>query len=86
MEKSRSLEQDGTEVSDLRALALSPEDWKTLFSAMLRQQDVVPGLDGGFVVLGLHTRKLTKGEFADLLDLILAYCRDNGIEVAEVAA
>jgi hypothetical protein len=75
-----------TEVSRQRQWAgrwLGPEDWKTLFSAMLRQQDVVPGLDGGFVVLGLSTRKLTKGEFADLLDLVLAFCSESGIEIDE---
>ncbi len=31
---------------------LAPEDWKHIFSASLKQQRAVPGLDGGFVVLG----------------------------------
>lgn len=75
---SREVEWDGRH--------LSPEDWKTLFSALLRQQDVVAGIDGGLVVLGLSTSKLTKREFADLLDLILAFCSDRGIEVgAEIS-
>jgi len=65
---------------------LQPDDWKTLFSALLRKQEVVPGLDGGFVVLGVSTRDLTKGQFGDLLDLILAWCRHEGVEVgAEIS-
>jgi hypothetical protein len=75
---SREVEWDGRH--------LSPEDWKTLFSALLRQQDVVAGIDGGLVVLGLSTSKLTKREFGDLIDLILAFCSDRGIEVgAEIS-
>lgn len=65
---------------------LSPEDWKCVFSAALRQQDVVPNLNGtGFVVLGLSTSKLTKREFGDLLDLIGAFCAERGVDVREVA-
>jgi len=77
-EVSRRVEWDGRH--------LSPEDWKTLFSALLRQQDVVDGIDGGLVVLGLSTSKLTKREFGDLLDMILAFCSERGIEVgAEIS-
>jgi len=31
---------------------LQPEEWKDVFSASLNRQKVVPGIDGGFVVLG----------------------------------
>lgn len=65
---------------------LTPEDWKCIFSAALREQDIVPNLAGtGFVVLGLSTSKLTKREFGDLLDLIGAFCAERGVEVQEVA-
>ena len=65
---------------------LTPEDWKCIFSAALREQDIVPNLNGtGFVVLGLSTSKMTKGEFGDLLDLIGAFCVERGVELQEVA-
>lgn len=58
---------------------LSPEDWKHVFSASLKKQDVVPGLDGGFVVLGLSTSKMTKGEMSDLQTLMEAFGAERGV-------
>jgi len=31
--------------------------------------------------LGLRSSKLTKREFSDLIELILAWCAENGVEV-----
>lgn len=58
---------------------LSPENWKHVFSAALKKQDVVPGLDGGFVVLGLSTSKMTVGEMAELQELMEAFGAENGV-------
>lgn len=52
---------------------LSSEEWKHVFSASLKQQDVVPGLDGGFVALGQSTSKMTRRELGDLMELISAF-------------
>jgi hypothetical protein len=58
----------------------TPEDWKDMFTASLRKAEVVPGLDSGtFVVLGLHTSKLTKDEFSNLLELIAAFGAERGV-------
>lgn len=62
---------------------LSPEEWKHVFSASLKKQDVVPGLDGGFVVLGLSTSKMTKGEMSDLQTLMEAFGADKGVQFHE---
>jgi hypothetical protein len=59
---------------------LSPEDWKHVLSASLKKQDAVPGIDGGFVVLGLSTSKMTKGEMADLQTLIEAFGTQQGVK------
>ena len=59
---------------------LSPEEWKHVFSAALKKQDVVPGLDGGFVVLGLSTSKMTKAEMGDLQTLMEAFGVDKGVK------
>ena len=52
---------------------LTPEEWKHVFTASLTKQDVVPGLDGGFVVLGKSTSSMTKGEMSELQELMQAF-------------
>jgi hypothetical protein len=59
---------------------LAPEDWKHIFSASLNQQRAVPGLEGGFVVLGQSTSRLTKREFSDLVDLIQAFGAERDVK------
>jgi hypothetical protein len=59
---------------------LSPESWKHIFSSSLKKQDVVPGLDGGFVVLGQSTSSMTKREMSDLLELIQAFGAQNNVQ------
>lgn len=58
---------------------LTPEDWKHIFSASLKKQDVVPGLDGGFVVLGLSTSKMTIREMSDLIEIIHAFGAEHDV-------
>ena len=76
-----------TEISaqvDWYGRKLSPEEWKHVFSASLKKQDVVPGLDGGFVVLGLSTSKMTRGEMADLQTLMEAFGAQQGVKFSAV--
>ena len=51
---------------------LAPSDWKTMATAALKRQRVVPGLDGGFVVLGDSTSKMTVGEMSELIEFLYA--------------
>ena len=64
---------------------LSKEAWKDIFSAALERQDVVPGLEGGFVMIGGRTSKMTKQRFADLLTLIDAFGTDHGVQWSDPA-
>lgn len=59
---------------------LSPENWKDIFTAALKKQDVVPGIDGGFVVLGMSTSKMTKTEMVDLQELISAFGSERNVK------
>lgn len=53
---------------------LDKDDWKIIMSAGLkRHQRIAKGIDGGFVLLGMSTRKLTKPEMSDLLEIIFAF-------------
>lgn len=59
---------------------LTPDDWKHVFTAALSKQDVVPGIGGGFVVLGKATSKMTKSEMAELQTLIEAFGAQRGVK------
>ena len=54
------------------------DDWKTIFTAAWKNQDVVPGINGGFVVLGVKTSKMTEAEASELIELVMAFgCQHN---------
>ena len=62
---------------------LTAENWKDMCTAALKRQQVVPGIDGGFVVLGTSTRKMTKLEMSELIDFIYHFGSENGVEFGE---
>lgn len=63
------------------------EAWKDIFTAALRsanhELDVVPGIEGGFVLLGMHTSSMSKSEMGDLMTLIEAWGSQNGVLFSE---
>lgn len=73
---------------DGQSVKLSPEDWKHVVSAGLkRHQRVAMGIDGGFVVLGQSTSKMTVAEMSELIELIYAFGAARGVKFHdEVAA
>lgn len=93
MRPKRSIEQNSrlwallTDVSrqvewpvDGQMQRLSPEDWKDVFSASLRKgQRVAQGIEGGFVMLGARTSRMTVGEMVDLQTLIEAFGAERGV-------
>lgn len=90
---SRSLEQNSklwallTEVSeqvDWHGQHLSPGEWKDVFSAALKRQRVVPGIDSGFVVLGSSTSRMSVGEMSELIELITAFGAERGVQFADI--
>lgn len=97
-EPRRSLEQNDllwamlTEVAeqlewpvDGKMQKLRPEDWKHILSAGLkREQKVAQGIDGGFVILGQRTSKMTKREMSDLIELIHAFGAERGVKFLDI--
>ena len=63
-----------------RRTYLSPEDWKNIFTASLRKQTTVPGIEGGFVVLGMSTSSMSKQRFSELIEMIYAFGAEYGVE------
>lgn len=58
---------------------LAPDEWKHVLSSSLKKQKVVPGIDGGFVVMGLSTSQMSKAEMGELMDLIEAFGAQQGV-------
>lgn len=90
-EPTRNLDQNAklwallTEVSaqvNWHGNHLTPEDWKSVFSAALKKQKVVPGIDGGFVVCGQSTSKMSKSEFSEMIELIQAFSAQQDVRLS----
>lgn len=88
----RSLEQNAlmwvlltaiSEQTDWFGERLTPEEWKDLLTAFVRKQRVVPGINGGMVLLGSRTSKMTKAEMTELLDAINWFMDEKGVVVDE---
>lgn len=52
---------------------LTKDEYKDFLTAGLKKQRAIPGIDGGFVVLGSSTSKMTKQEMTDLITLAHAF-------------
>ena len=61
-------------------IKLSPEDWKHVITAELRKQRTVPGISGGFVVLGMSTSKMSAREMCDVIELAHAFGAEQGVK------
>jgi len=86
--RTRSLDQNSllwpllTTVSkqvDWYGHKLTPDEWKDVFSAALKKSKIVPGIDGGFVAVGLRTSQLSKRDFSDLVEIIYAFAAERGV-------
>ena len=62
---------------------LTPEEWKDIFTAAMKRLKVVPGLDGGFVVVGAHTSTMTVKEMVDLQEMMAAFGAERGVVWSE---
>lgn len=88
----RTLEQNALMWVQLGAIAdqvdwfgerLSAEEWKDVLTAFVRKQRIVPGIDGGMVLLGSRTSKMSKAEFTELLDAINWFIAEKGVVIDE---
>lgn len=66
----------------------APAEWKVLFvsghSVATKQgADMVPGLEGEFLNLRESTARMGKARMASLLDYVMAWCAQNGVELRE---
>ncbi len=62
---------------------LAAEEWKCVLTASLKRQKVVPGIDGGFVVIGQSTSKMTKQELSEVIELAYAFGAQQGVTFSD---
>ena len=60
---------------------MTDDEWKDVLSASLKKQRAVPGIDGGFVILGQRTSQMSKSDFSDMLDLATAFAIERGVQL-----
>ena len=66
---------------DGRLQKLPSEDWKHILSAGLyKHYRVAQGVDGGFVMLGQFTSKMTVEQMADLITFIEVFGVERGVK------
>jgi hypothetical protein len=61
-------------------LFLSKEEWKEMVTAALKRQKVVPGIEGGFVVLGTSTSKMSIKEMMDVIEFSYAFGAERQVK------
>ena len=85
----RSLEQNRMMWANLEDIAqqvvwygvkLTKDEWKDILTAALKKQKVVPGIEGGFVVIGARTSKMTGPEMTELIELSTAFGTQQGVK------
>jgi hypothetical protein len=63
------------------------EEWKDLFTGAVKAAagglEAVPGLEGGFMILGLRTSEMSVGEMKELQDYIEAWGAQHGVEFSD---
>ena len=66
---------------------MDPDDWKAVLSAAFRRERVrlAQGLDGGVVMLGMRTSKMSKETFSEWLEFLYATAALRGVVVYEDA-
>ena len=88
----RSLEQNAkmwamlTDISEQvewHGIDLTKEDWKEMITAALKKQKVVPGIDGGFVVIGASTSKMSIKELIDVIDFAYSFGIEHSVKWTE---
>lgn len=58
---------------------LTKDEWKDLFTALVKRQRMLPGIEGGVVMIGAHTSRMTKRTFSELIEAIYAFGAERDV-------
>ena len=65
---------------------LTADEWKEIFSASLKQeQRMAMGLQGGFVMLGERTSRMTIRQMTELIELMHAFGNERGVQWSQTS-
>jgi hypothetical protein len=59
---------------------LDKHEWKDVLTAGLKKQKIVPGIEGGFVVIGARTSKMSVAEMTELIELSSMFGAQQGVK------
>ena len=85
----RSLKQNSLMWANLEDIAqqvvwygqkLDKWEWKDVLTAGLKKQKIVPGIEGGFVVIGARTSKMSIAEMNELIELAVMFGTQQGVK------
>ena len=66
---------------DGKSQLLEPEEWKEILTAGLKKsQRVAAGVEGGFVMIGTRTSRMTVAEMAELIEFIQWFGAERGVQ------
>jgi NinB protein len=87
--ETRSLQQNKLMWSMLEDIAhqvvwygqkLNKKEWKDVITAGLKRQKIVPGIDGGFVVVGSSTSAMTIKEMNEVIEMCEFFGGREGVK------
>lgn len=76
---------DISEQVEWYGVKMSDDDWKNVLSAGLEKQRAVPGIDGGFVMLGAKTSQQSVKWMSDMIELCYAFGAEHGVKWSDKA-
>jgi hypothetical protein len=59
---------------------LDKQEWKDVLTAGLKKQKIVPGIEGGFVVIGARNSKMSVAEMTELIELAIMFGTQQGVK------
>lgn len=63
---------------------LEAEDWKNIMTATVRQEvRMAAGINGGFVLLGVSTKRMSVAELGELIEFMYSFGADRGVNWSE---
>ena len=71
--------QDIAEQKEWNGERLTVEEWKRLFSAAVFKEKMLPGLNGGIVIVPKFTHRMSKAELSELMEFVTAWAVENEI-------
>lgn len=58
-------------------------EWRDLFTALIKKQKLVPGIDGGLVVVGGGSSRMNREQFSDMIEAAYAFGTEHAVTWSE---